>query len=82
MRITNDGSDGDVVRTLNGPKFVFGSSLLHDHHVKDIQASLNISCEISTDDLGRVSVCFNLPMFVSSTFSDRYDMLTKCLISN
>lgn len=54
IRLNRDGSNGEVIQT-NKTKIIFGTSILYDHHIKDIDPTKEVSCEISTDEYGRVS---------------------------
>lgn len=54
IRLNTDGSCGEIIHSTK-PKMVFGTSILYDHHIKDIDPTNEVSCEISTDEYGRVS---------------------------
>lgn len=52
IRLNKDGSNGDEIHTSK-PNMIFGSQITFDYHIKD--AARDVSCEISTDEFGRVS---------------------------
>lgn len=53
IRLNKDGTNGEVVHTKK-PKLIFGTSILYDHHIKDVDPTNEVTCEISTDNYGRV----------------------------
>lgn len=53
IRLNKDGTNGEVVQTKKS-KITFGTSIVHDHHIKDVDPANEVTCEISTDDFGRV----------------------------
>lgn len=54
IRINKDGTNGEIIQSKK-PTMVFGSSIMSDYHIKDVDPTKNICCEISTDKCGRVS---------------------------
>lgn len=54
VRINKNGSDGEIYRSKN-TSMLFGTSILDDYRIKDIDSSTNVSLEIFTDEYGRVS---------------------------
>lgn len=59
IRLNKDGTDGEIIQSRN-PTMVFGTNILYDHHIKDVNPATEVSCEISTDALGRVNHEFNI----------------------
>ncbi|XP_055323513.1 mucin-2-like [Sitodiplosis mosellana] len=55
IRLNKDGTNGEIIQS-NKTKMVFGTSIFDDHHIKDVNPANQVSCEISTDDSGRVSI--------------------------
>lgn len=60
IRLNIDGSNGEVFISKK-QTMTFGTSILYDHFIKDIDPAKDIRCDISTDNLGRVSVCISYP---------------------
>lgn len=56
IRINKDGTDGETILSKK-TTLELGTSPFYDYHIKDLDDSVNISCEISTDNYGRVSKC-------------------------
>lgn len=54
IRLNKDGSNGEVIQTQK-KNLVFGTSIFDDYHINDIDPEIDVSCEISTDEYGRVS---------------------------
>lgn len=54
IRLNKDGSNGEIIHA-NKKNLVFGTSIFDDYHIKDIDPEIEVSCEISTDEYGRVS---------------------------
>lgn len=80
VRIKKDGSYGETICTQH-KKFVFGSAVLCDHHIKDLSPVSNICCEIATDDFGRVSD-FSFFVFASKQSDSIWDKEHAHLDSN
>lgn len=55
IRLNKDGTNGEVIESKN-TKLVFGTSILYDHYIKDIDPKQEFKCEITTDEHGRVSI--------------------------
>lgn len=53
IRLNKDGTNGEIIQSKK-PKITFGTSIVHDHHIKDLDPTNEVTCEISTDDYGRV----------------------------
>lgn len=62
IRLNKDGSNGEVIQTSK-KNLVFGTSIFDDYHIKDIDPEIEVSCEISTDEYGRVSESENIKFF-------------------
>lgn len=59
VRINKDASNHEEICTHH-TKFVFGSSVMCDHQIKDLNTTSDYCCEIATDDFGRVSPFFSV----------------------
>lgn len=57
IRLNKDGSDGETISTKK-TSMIFGSSVLNDYYIQDAHPSMDINCEIATDEYGRVSKYF------------------------
>lgn len=57
IRLNPDGSNGDIFY-LNKSEMTFGSTQFSEHFIRDIEPTTFISCEISTDEIGRVSIYY------------------------
>lgn len=56
-RINKDGTRSEPIQTTNSI-LVFGTSPLYDYHIRDVDPNIEIKCEISTDEFGRVNLQF------------------------
>lgn len=61
IRLNKDGTNGEIIQSKK-PKITFGTSIVHDHHIKDVDPTNEVTCEISTDDYGRV--CFEYVVLI------------------
>lgn len=64
IRINKDGTNGEIIQSKK-PSMVFGSSIVYDYHIKDVDPTKNICCEISTDKCGRVSTLKSNSNYIS-----------------
>lgn len=65
IRINKDGSDGEAILSQK-TTMVLGTSVLNDYYIRDADPTLNINCEIATDEYGRVSGFIYFSLFTEN----------------
>lgn len=73
IRLNNDGTNGEIIHSKK-TKMIFGTKILHDHFIKDIDPEKDVSCEISRDEYGRVS----RRKTINATINDAQKMIFFC----
>lgn len=63
IRLNKDGTNGEIIQTKK-PKITFGTSIVDDYQIKDVDPAIKqVTCEISTDDYGRVCFTFHFVFY-------------------
>lgn len=70
IRLNKDGTTRETIETKNS-NIVFGTKILCDHQIKDLDIPNEVECEISTDKCGRVSKYTEI-VIIKIKFSVKY----------